>query len=162
MPNRSTAFQEYRILKMNRYQVQVERIVTAITLPAGIRIRAWVDADFATVQQLSTEEGWPTPEKRSSEALCAWRMSWPALVLVHEHHVIGFLRALTDEQVTTYIAEVLVASKWRGQGLGRALIEVCHRLYPSTRLDLLSTASADGFYQANGFRPFNGFRKSYQ
>jgi len=150
------------MVKKDKHQVQVEKVMAGITLPTGIRIRAWVDADFAAIQQLSTAEGWPTPEKRSSEALSAWRMSWPTLVLVYEQEVVGFLRALTDEWVTTYIAEVLVSSKWRGQGLGQVLIEVCHQLYPSTRLDLLSTASADFFYEANGFRSFKGFRKSYQ
>jgi GNAT superfamily N-acetyltransferase len=83
-------------------------------------------------------------------------------VLVNEQEIIGFLRALTDEQVTTYLAEILITPRWRGQGLGQALIETCHRLYPSTRLDLLSTESADGIYEATGFRRFEGFRKSYR
>jgi hypothetical protein len=42
------------------------------------------------------------------------------------------------------------------------LIEACHHLCPSTRLDLLSGGTADGFYEANGFRRFQGFRKSYR
>jgi GNAT superfamily N-acetyltransferase len=136
--------------------------VAGITLPGGVSIRAWADADFAAIRQLSTTEGWPTPEARPEEALIAWRASWPTLVLVNGQEVIGFLRALTDEQVTTYIAEVLITPRWRGQGLGRVLVETCHRLCASTRLDLLSTESSDGFYEAAGFRRFQGFRKSYR
>lgn len=149
-------------LQRDERQAQVEKAVTGITLPGGISIRAWVGTDFAAVQQLSTAEGWPTPEKRPDEALAAWRVSWPTLVLVNGQEVIGFLRALTDEQVTTYIAEILVSPRWRGQGLGHALIETCHHLYPAARLDLLSTGSSDSFYEATGFRRFQGFRKSYR
>ncbi len=162
--NRPAFFQSIldKMMRMNKdnRQAQVEQAVAGIPLPVGIRIRAWTIEDFAMIQQLSTAEGWPTPEKRPQAALAAWQTSWPALVLVHGEEVIGFLRALTDEQVTTYIAEMLVVPKWRGQGLGKALVEACHRLCPTTRLDLLSTATADGFYEANGFRPFKGYRKS--
>jgi GNAT superfamily N-acetyltransferase len=59
-----------------------------------------------------------------------------------------------------YIAELLVVPGWRGRGLGRALLDTCHLLFPHTRVDLLSTESADRFYEASGFRRFQGFRKS--
>jgi GNAT superfamily N-acetyltransferase len=76
--------------------------------------------------------------------------------------MIGFVRALTDGEVTMYIAELFVSPDWRGQRIGRALLDTCHLLYPHTRLDLLSTEAADQFYESNGFRRFQGFRKSYQ
>ena len=148
--------------KNDKHQAQVEKAVTGVTLPPSFRIRAWTEGDFLKIQQLSTEEGWPTPEKRPNDTLTAWRNSWPTLVLEYKQEVIGFLRALTDELVTTYIAEILIASEWRGQGFGQALIEVCHQLHSPARLDLLSTESADDFYEARGFRQFRGFRKSFQ
>jgi predicted N-acetyltransferase YhbS len=141
-------------------QTQVEKTVAGLALPDSTGIRAWLDTDFAAIQQLSTAAEWPTPVERPYEALNAWRASWPTLVLVNGPEVIGFLRALTDGQVTTYIAEVLVSPYWCGQGLGQALIETCQRLCPSTRIDLLSTESSDGFYEAVGFRHLQGFRKS--
>ena len=140
---------------------QVESTLAGVLLPDGIRIRAWPESDFTAIEKLSTAEGWPTPSHRADEALAAFRASWPTLVVTHEGRVIGFLRALTDGQITTYIAEILIAPEWRGEKLGQALVDVCHRLYPSTRLDLLSTESSDGFYEAIGFRRFHGFRKSY-
>jgi ribosomal protein S18 acetylase RimI-like enzyme len=146
---------------VDKRQAQVAKVVIDITLPCSIRIRAWTDSDYAAIQHLSTMEGWPTPGQRPGEALIAWRASWPALVIVNGQEVIGFLRAITDEQVTTYIAEILISPGWRGRGLGQALVETCHHLYPSTRVDLLSTASSDGFYDAIGFRRFQGFRRSY-
>jgi GNAT superfamily N-acetyltransferase len=133
-----------------------------LALPAGIAIRAWSEADFSAIQRLSSAEGWPTPETRPAEALVSWRNAWPTLVARCEEEVVGFMRALTDGEVTMYIAELLVAPAWRGRGVGRALLDTCHLLYPHTRLDLLSTESADRFYVANGFRRFQGFRKSYR
>jgi GNAT superfamily N-acetyltransferase len=130
-------------------------------LPPGVTIRPWQANDFPIIQHLSDLEGWPTPSSRPAEALYAWQHSHPALVAVYNKQVIGFLRAITNEAVTTYIAELLVVKEWRGQGVGRALVEACHALVPPTRLDLLSTDQVDPFYEANGFRRFQGFRKSF-
>jgi ADP-ribose pyrophosphatase YjhB (NUDIX family) len=146
--------------RQNSQQRLVESALPGVTLPANVTIRAWTDADFADIQRLSSAEGWPTPQNRPDVALMAWRESWPALVATCGEMVIGFLRALTDGAVTTYVAELLVAPQWRGMGIGRALVETCHNLCPSTRLDLLTTGSGDRFYEAAGFRHFGGYRKS--
>jgi GNAT superfamily N-acetyltransferase len=142
-------------------QSQVEIATSGVRLPAGVALRAWQTADFPAIQRLSELEGWPTPSQRPAQALQAWQNSWPALVATDQERVIAFLRAISDGAVTTYVAEVLVAAGWHGLGLGTALLAVCHRLLPTTRLDLLSIGPADGFYRANGFRPFQGFRSSY-
>lgn len=141
---------------------RAEAVSSEVILPPGVTVRAWTESDFPAIQRLASAEGWPTPQDRATEAMAAWRKSWPALVATHGEDVVGFLRALTDGAVTTYVCEVLVVPAWRGRGIGRALIEACHHLCPSTRLDLLSGGTADGFYEANGFRRFQGFRKSYR
>ncbi|OGG50913.1 MAG: hypothetical protein A3F84_00090 [Candidatus Handelsmanbacteria bacterium RIFCSPLOWO2_12_FULL_64_10] len=144
------------------FKHQVEAAFAHVSLPPGVSIRAWSEADFAGIQRLSAAEGWPTPNERPEESLTSWRNAWPTLVATDGEAVIGFVRALTDGEITMYIAELLVVPERRGQGLGRALLDVCHHLYPHTRLDLLSTVSSDGFYEGFGFRRFQGFRKSYQ
>jgi predicted GNAT family N-acyltransferase len=131
------------MFQINNRQSLVHAVVASIRLPANVTVRAWREADFADIPGFSHTEGWPT------------------LVATDGQTVIGCLRALTDGAVTTYIAEVLVDAPWRGKGLGHILIGICHRRYPSTRIDLLSTESADGFYESLGFRRFRGFRKSY-
>ena len=108
-------------------------ILEDLALPAGLSLRAWAEADLETIQRLSAAEGWTTPAEWPVETLEAWRHSWPALVV----------------------------PPWRGRGLGKLLIEACHKLQPAVRFDLLSTEEADGFYQHLGFRPFQGYRKSY-
>jgi GNAT superfamily N-acetyltransferase len=140
----------------------IQTITRLLTLPPGVGIRPWVEGDFPAVQRLSEAEGWPTPLERPAEALAAWRRSWPTLVAVAEQEVIGFCRALSDGSVTTYIAELLVAPGWQGQGIGSALLEASQRLCPGSRLDLLAMETSRRFYERVGFRPFYGFRLSWQ
>ena len=149
------------MFQINNRQSLVHAVVANLILPASVTIRAWGEEDFADIQRLSSVAGWPTPTTRPQEALTAWRQSWPALVATDGEAVIGFLRALTDGAVTTYIAELLVDAPWRGKGVGHILIDICHRMYPSARIDLLSTEPSDGFYEGLEFRRFHGFRKSY-
>lgn len=131
-------------------------------LNSGVLIRAWEEADFPTIQALSTAEGWPTPTERPDAALSAWRNSWPALVAVGDGSVIGFLRALSDGAVTTYVAELLVAPAWRGKGIASALLDAAHALAPGSRLDLLATGASRTFYEHLGYRSFSGFRASWE
>lgn len=131
-------------------------------LPMGIAIRPWSEADFPAIQQLSLAEGWPSPTHRPTESLLAWQHSWPALVAVEGEPIVGFVRGLTDGAITMFIAEMAVDARRRGRGIGRALLDACHALYPTTRLDLLSVDDARAFYQACGFRVvYTGMRKSY-
>src|SRR5512134_2433936 len=88
-----------------------------------VEIRAWAEADFPAIQRLSSAEGWPTPAARPAEALASWHSSHPTLVATVGDKVVGFVRALTDGEVTMYIAELLVAPECRGRGVGRALLD---------------------------------------
>src|SRR5258706_5972510 len=146
---------------MNKEQ-SIQLAVSQLVLPDQISIRAWQEADYTAVCELAVAEGWTTLHDRPADGLLAWKHSWPVLVVMHDRNLIGFLRALTDEAVTLYVADLLVAPAWRGQGISSRLLKLCHLLYPSVRFDLLSTEHAEKFYQSQGFRSFQGFRKSYQ
>lgn len=143
-------------------QKQLEAALTVLKLPPGIQLRCWTETDFPDIQRLSTLQRWPTPHNRPEEALAAWQHSWPALVVTEGERVIGFVRGMTDREITMYIAELLVDPDYRGKGIGRLLMDACHALCPRTRLDLISTEEAIPFYKATGFRYVGeGLRKSY-
>jgi len=142
-------------------QHEVDVVAGALTLPPGVTVRAWEAHDFTAIQRLSREEGWTTPMDRPHDALEAWRRSWPALVAVTESTVIGFCRCVSDGSVTTYVAEVLVAPPWRGQGVASALLKGCQRLCPGSRLNLLASSTSRAYYEHIGFRPFAGYRLSW-
>ncbi len=143
-------------------QQQLTTALAQVTLPSGIEIRAWTDADFPAIQRISSAEGWPSPTQRAADSLLAWQHSWPTLVAVEGEMVVGFVRGLTDGAITMFIAEMAVDVRLRGRGIGRTLLDVCHYLYPTTRLDLLAADDARAFYKACGFRMIHdGMRKSY-
>ncbi len=139
----------------------VHRVLKAAGLPPDVDIRLWHEDDFPAIQRLSRVEGWPTPVERPGDAIRGWHGSWPALVAVHDGSVVGFLRAVSDGAVTTYVAEILVAPEWRGCRLGVALLAVAQYLCPGTRLDLLATAQSRTFYERIGFRLFPAYRRSW-
>lgn len=123
----------------------VTAALAGITLPPGVAIRPWAKADFPSIQALSDAEGWPTPRIRPEAARDAWWCSWPTLVATTDTDIIGFVRALTDGEVTLFVPELLVAPAWQGKGLGRCLQDVCHGLYPRVRIELFATESSASF-----------------
>jgi ribosomal protein S18 acetylase RimI-like enzyme len=143
-------------------QHQLTDALVQVKLPSGINIRPWGEADSPAIQRLSQALGWPCPTQRPADSLLAWQHSWPALVAIEGERVVGFVRGLTDGAITMYIAEMAVEVRLRGRGIGRALLDACHALYPTARLDLLATDEASAFYRACGFRILHeGMRKSY-
>lgn len=149
---------------MNRFehQQQLSRALEQVELPSEIMIRAWTEEDFPAIQRLSSTEGWTSPTRRSADSLRAWQNSRPALVALKNDVVVGFVRALTDGAITMYIAELLVDVHTRNAGIGRALLETCHQLYPTVRMDLLAADGSRAFYEACGYRfMHDGMRKSY-
>ena len=138
----------------------LESALARFDIPVPFAIQAWSPIYFDTMCVLSSAEGWTTPELRPKETLVAWKNSWPTLVAVDtDGKLAGFLRAITDTQITTYLCELLVDREFRRLGLGKLLIDVCQGLVPTTRLDLLSTDEGDDFYRAIDCADFQGFRR---
>ena len=140
----------------------IEGVLSQISLPSGISIRSWAESDFAAIQQLASEQGWLTPLEQPRQVLTAWRQSWPTLIAVQGETVVGFLRGLTDGVMTTCVTEILVVPEWRDKGVGKALVETCHRLFPSTRFELLTEEIGDALNGLEGFLRFEGLRKTYR
>lgn len=141
---------------------ELEHALEQLNLPEGIAIRIWEEQDFAAIQRLSEAEGWPTPNRRPEDALAGWHNSWPTLVAETDGEVIGFVRAWSDQHITTYIFELLISEQWRGHGVGSSLLDACHALYPRARLEVSSTEHSASFYRRYGFRDLGlTHRKSY-
>lgn len=146
---------------LNKRQRELEIALRTLSMPEGIQFRVWQEPDFPAVQRLAALEGWPTFTNRPEESLTAWRHSWPALVVIEEERMIGFVRGMTDGEITTYVAELLIDARYREKGLGRLLLQACHALNPHTRLDLISTEMAIPFYRREGFHDVGpGMRRS--
>lgn len=107
--------------------------------------------------------GWTSQDAHPDDYAEAWFGSWPALVCEDgEGAIIGFVRAITDGAMTVYVAELLVAPARRGRGVATALLDACHVIVPTARLDLLATADAVAFYERRGYRSLRGYRRSFR
>ncbi|MCP8970833.1 GNAT family N-acetyltransferase [Ectobacillus ponti] len=125
-----------------------------------LEIRSYKESDFMEIRQLTAAEGWHNLAARSEEWQAAWRSSQIALVALAEGELAGYVRGLTDGVVTLYICELLVRPACRGLGAGKALLQRAHALYPETRMEMLASSTSHTYYEARGFRPFYGFRKT--
>lgn len=144
---------------MKQYAI-TEEMISSLKLPEGISIRAFLEEDFPSIHNLYEKEGWLNYVKRKEDTLKAWKNSAIGLVALHEGKIVGFVRGLTDGEITTYIAELLIDDSYRGKGIGKALLNLCQALYPRTRFDLISEKKSEGFYESNHFIKIAGFIKS--
>ncbi|WP_291581053.1 GNAT family N-acetyltransferase [Clostridium sp. UBA6640] len=133
-----------------------------IELIQDVSVRRFKESDFSSIQNLYKEEGWITFINRDKDALEAWKNSNIAIVAVEGDKIVGLVRGLTDGNITTFIAEIIVHRAYRGKGIGKALLDICHQLYPKTRIELLADEEVYEFYTKNKFRKIMGFRKNYE
>jgi ribosomal protein S18 acetylase RimI-like enzyme len=118
--------------------------------------------DFEHVHQLNAEEEWNNLVKKSEDTKHAWLNSTIKFLVFDGDTLAGYVRGFTDEHVTTYITELLINQRFRGQGIGTELIKYVHHLYPKTRIDLLASSTSRTFYEDNDYRTFYGFRKTIE
>ena len=74
-----------------------------------------------------------------------------------ENRQIGFARVITDFATTYYICDVIVDEKYRGMGVGKAILKMItsdNRL--RDMLGMLLTENAHGLYQQFGFKKIDG------
>lgn len=84
------------------------------------------------------------------------------LVLTKAGATIGFVRALTDHSVNSYICDFVIADEFRGQKLGTWMLEVLMAHPDLARTNqLLITENAQAFYEPHGFRqhPFTCMKR---
>lgn len=72
--------------------------------------------------------------------------------------LVGLARVVTDRATYGYLTDVVIAEAWRGQGLGRWLIECIldHRDLQTLRRLTLLTREAPWLYEKLGFTPGAG------
>lgn len=125
-----------------------------------IFIRVFKDSDFPAIQRMNQSEGWTNLASKPDIVKSAWQHSNVAFVAERQGEVVGCMRGLTDQFITLYICELLIDENCRGEGIGKALLAYVHALYPETRIEVLASSTSQSYYEAHGYRPFHGFRKT--
>lgn len=75
-------------------------------------------------------------------------------LFTEQHKQIGFARVVSDQATFAYLADVYVLEQFRGQGLGRWLLQVVasHPSLQGLRRWMLATRDAHGLYTQIGFK----------
>ena len=128
----------------------------------GIEIRTYRTEDFPQIHNLNFDEQWNNLVEKKESTRNAWNSSNIAFVSIHNGEVIAYIRGLTDHSITLFICELLVKKGFRGLGIGNELLQYVHGLYPETRIEMLTNTSSHTYYEQKGYRPFYGFRKTFQ
>ncbi len=144
------------------YDSRENEMKIQLTEQKTIAIRMYRKNDFSSIQLLNQEEDWNNLVQNEGTTRAAWDHSNVRYVLEDEERIIGYVRGLTDENVTLYICELLIAKDYRGIGLGRQLLDYVRQMYPKTRVDLLASSSSFTYYEKHHYRPFYGFRKTWE
>jgi GNAT superfamily N-acetyltransferase len=77
--------------------------------------------------------------------------------LFRDSQQIGFGRVVSDRTTFAYLADVFILEDYRGQGLGKWLVEciVQHPELQGLRRWILATADAHPLYEQFGFKPLS-------
>lgn len=119
-----------------------------------MQIRNAIDLDVDALYKITQAEGWHTFTK---ELLSKLLMTSKIIVIEDNQELVGYTRFLTDEFLTLYITEIIVAKEYRSQGYGESMIKHLQETFPTVRIELLSQYNQ--FYKKLSFRSIgSGFR----
>ncbi len=115
---------------------------------------------LAGVLALCEAEGWesfPGDPENSARSLRAPGVTTVVAVGASEE-VIGFAQMQSDGVVQAHLSVLAVDQRFRRRGIGRRLVEEAARRSGSRRVDLISTARSEGFYESFSHKRRSGFR----
>lgn len=128
----------------------------------SVVIRPYEESDFEDIHQLNQTEGWNNLVDKYENTKQAWGQSNLAFIVKEHNRIIGYVRGLTDGSISLYICELLIDQRYRGFGIGKKLLKYVHSVYPKTRIEMLASSTSQSFYETNRYRPFYGFRKTFE
>jgi ribosomal protein S18 acetylase RimI-like enzyme len=132
--------------------------------PDEIEIKVIASADRQAVKNLYQQAGWWEENDESLDG-CAWidtlvSQSFCFVGAFSGGEMIGMGRALSDGVSDAYIQDVVVFEKFRGRGIGAAIIKKIVFFLKSRRIGWIGLIAEPGtqrFYQGLGFAAMEGY-----
>ncbi len=128
--------------------------------PRPVDTEVRFSSDPGIVDSLKYEgffDGWvPRPDSQTVPRLVK---NSSHFVVAHDggHRCIGYITGLTDAVLFSYISSLEVLPEFKGQGIGRALVEKLLELMPPVyAVDLVCDTDVQPFYEKCGFTPWTG------
>lgn len=117
-----------------------------------MQIRRVGPSEVPSVYALLAANGWAHRLGDLAQFTQLVAVSQRAEVAILDGQVVGFLRGITDGQSNGYLSMVVVAPAFRGQGVGRALVE--HAMHSTPEVTWVLRAGRSGaseFFAKLGF-----------
>ncbi|MFH2108252.1 MAG: GNAT family N-acetyltransferase [Chrysiogenia bacterium] len=132
--------------------------------PDEIEIKVITSADRQAVKNLYQQAGWWEENDESPDG-CAWidtlvRKSFCFVGAFSGGEMIGMGRAVSDSVSDAYIQDVVVLKKFRGRGIGAAIIQKIICCLKTSRIGwigLIAEPGTQAFYQRLGFALLEGY-----
>ncbi|WP_096155021.1 MULTISPECIES: GNAT family N-acetyltransferase [Bacillus] len=106
-----------------------------------------------SVEELFQDAGWAreTPEWQKEKYTLIFQNSTWAFTIWDRDQMVGMIRVISDKIMAANIMDLVVHSRYRGQGLGQKLVSLCVQKLPHG--DWFAHTSADNFsfYKKCGF-----------
>jgi GNAT superfamily N-acetyltransferase len=117
-----------------------------------MRFREATVEDYERVRGFLCEQGWAHRVGDAQKFRRLMEKSSRAVVALDGSRIVGFARALCDEESNGYISMVAVASDKRGQGVGSELVRLLMGDDASITWVLRAGRGSRGFWEKMGFR----------
>jgi len=117
--------------------------------------------DILSFKRLRQDTHWGVPEDAHIDL--ALKNSLFGAVAISKSQTVGMIRIVGDGALNLYTQDVIVAHAFRGQGIGRSLVQSAihwmqETIQPSATIGLMAADGQAAFYEAFGFtvRPSTG------
>jgi ribosomal protein S18 acetylase RimI-like enzyme len=126
-----------------------------MTGSSTVEIVPFLEEHLRGVIRLCIAERWPSFPGDPERALRVLTAPGVTTVIARDDgEVVGFAQLFSDGELQAFLATLAVDERFRGRGIGRALVSEALRLAGGERIDLLSEDEAVGFYES-----FPNFKK---
>ena len=109
--------------------------------------------DEGKLLQIIKNEGEGWSEYSSSEGWAKYKVALQnsiTYVCCESNTVCGYSRSIDDNGFYIYVCDLLVAPQYRGNGIGKILMETIYEDYPGYTVFVMS--DVDEYYQKQGYR----------
>ncbi len=118
-----------------------------------IKYRKGNDIDFIRLIELFTEAGWEDKTKDYKRLTNMVENSDLVVTAWDFDYMVGFARLTCDEAFNGQINNVVVDPEYRGQGIGKAMVEQILLHNPQITYLLRADEENEDFYKSLGFVP---------
>jgi ribosomal protein S18 acetylase RimI-like enzyme len=126
-------------------------------VPDTLKLRPFAPKHLDGAMELFTAEEWRT-YTADRECTCRWLTAAGAttLVALEGSEVVALVQLQSDGEIQAHLSALVVAERWRRQGLARRLLREALRRAGGLRIDLITRS--ERFYRGLGARPTPGCR----